>query len=108
MRIITRIAVLASLALGCVAVTAAQSPVQEPGGYRNDDYRAPVPASLRGARVITTSEAKAIWEAGSGIFIDVMPQAPRPANLPPGTIWRDRPRLTIPRSVWLPDTGYGE
>jgi PQQ-dependent catabolism-associated CXXCW motif protein len=35
-----------------------------------------------------------------------MPRAPRP-NLPPGTIWRDKPRRTIPGAVWLPDTGYG-
>src|SRR5262249_31266856 len=40
--------------------------------------------------------------------LDVLPQAPRPANLPPGTIWRDRPRRAIPGSIWLPDTGYGE
>jgi PQQ-dependent catabolism-associated CXXCW motif protein len=35
-----------------------------------------------------------------------MPRPPRP-NLPPGTIWRDKPRATIPGAVWLPDTGYG-
>ena len=38
----------------------------------------------------------------------MLPRAPRPANLPVGTIWRDRPRLDIPGSIWLPDTGYGE
>jgi len=37
-----------------------------------------------------------------------MPQAPRPANLPAGTIWRDKPRFSIPGSAWLRDTGYGE
>ena len=36
-----------------------------------------------------------------------MPQAPRPANLPAGTIWRDIPHDNIPGSIWLPDTGYG-
>ena len=30
------------------------------------------------------------------------------ANLPVGTVWRDRQRLDIPGSIWLPDTGYGE
>ena len=38
----------------------------------------------------------------------MLPHAPRPANLPPGTIWRDKARLDIPGSIWLPDTGYGE
>jgi PQQ-dependent catabolism-associated CXXCW motif protein len=80
----------------------------EPSGYRTEDYRAPVPATLAGARVVATAEAAALWRDKAAVFVDVMPQAPRPANLPPGTIWRDRPRLTIPGSAWLPDTGYGE
>jgi PQQ-dependent catabolism-associated CXXCW motif protein len=41
------------------------------------------------------------------VFIDVLPHAPKPQNLPAGTIWREKPRLNIPGSIWLPDTGYG-
>ena len=40
----------------------------EPDGYRTDDYRAPVPATLAGARVLTTAEAEAIWRAKHGRF----------------------------------------
>jgi len=36
-----------------------------------------------------------------------LPQAPKPANLPPGTIWRDKPRNSIPGAIWLPNVGYG-
>jgi PQQ-dependent catabolism-associated CXXCW motif protein len=36
-----------------------------------------------------------------------MPRPERPANLPEGTIWRDRPRDSIPGAVWVPNTGYG-
>jgi PQQ-dependent catabolism-associated CXXCW motif protein len=79
----------------------------EPDGYRLDDYRAPTPTTLRGARVISTTEAEALWRQRAAVFLDVMPHAPRPANLPAGTIWRDKPRLNIPGSAWLPDTGYG-
>lgn len=79
----------------------------EPEGYRTDNYRAPVPATLEGARVLTTAETEAIWRAKSGAFIDVMPRAPKPKNLPAGTVWRDAPRKNIPGSIWLPDTGYG-
>jgi PQQ-dependent catabolism-associated CXXCW motif protein len=79
----------------------------EPEGYRTENYRSPVPATLSGARVLTTEEALAIWRSGSGVFIDVLPRPPKPANLPAGTIWRDRPRPNIPGSIWLPDTGYG-
>ena len=86
----------------------AQLNAPEPDEYRADHYRAPVPATLKGARVLTTAEAETIWRAGSGVFIDVLPRPPKPQNLPEGTIWREKPRLNIPGSVWLPDTGYGK
>jgi PQQ-dependent catabolism-associated CXXCW motif protein len=82
--------------------------VIEPGTYRHESYRAPTPKTLRGAHVISTAEALAVWQAGAAAFVDVMTHIPRPANLPPGTIWREKPRLNIPGSVWLADTGYGE
>jgi PQQ-dependent catabolism-associated CXXCW motif protein len=81
--------------------------VPEPDGYRTDDYRSPVPDTLAGARVLSTAEAEAIWRAKTGVFIDVLPRPPKPANLPAGTVWRDKPRFNIPGSTWLPDTGYG-
>jgi PQQ-dependent catabolism-associated CXXCW motif protein len=86
----------------------AEELVPEPGGYRTEDYRAPVPDTLKGARVLSTKDAEAIWRAKSGVFIDVLPRPPKPPNLPAGTVWRDKPRFNIPGSVWLPDTGYGE
>lgn len=78
----------------------------EPPDYRMDNYRQPVPRSLQGARVVETAEAEALWKQGA-VFVDVMPQVPRPANLPAGTIWRDPPHRNIPGSLWLADTGYG-
>ncbi|HEX5508224.1 MAG TPA: PQQ-dependent catabolism-associated CXXCW motif protein [Pseudolabrys sp.] len=79
----------------------------EPTAYRFENYRAPTPQTLQGARVVTTREAEAIWKKANAIFVDVLPQSPKPQNLPPGTIWHDKPRLDIPGSIWLPDTGYG-
>ena len=38
----------------------------------------------------------------------MLPRPPKPKNLPAGTVWREKPRLNIPGSVWLPDTGYGK
>jgi PQQ-dependent catabolism-associated CXXCW motif protein len=58
--------------------------------------------------VVTTARAFELWTNGGAAFIDVLPQAPRPVGLPPQVIWRDKPRLDIPGSLWLPDTGYGE
>ena len=70
----------------------------EPSGYRMQDYRGPTPATLAGARVVTTAQAKELWKAGA-IFVDVLPHVPRPANLPPGTIWREQARM--PSAIWV-------
>ena len=105
------IAAAIRLALVVVIVAgaaAAAADVAEPDGYRLEDYRAPTPATLRGARVIGTDEAETIWRNHSAAFVDVLPRPPRPRNLPEGTLWHDKPRADIPGSVWLPDTGYGE
>jgi PQQ-dependent catabolism-associated CXXCW motif protein len=84
-----------------------QDRVPEPAGYRVEAYRAPTPATLAGARVITTAEAEDDWKGGA-VFVDVLTYVPRPANLPNGTIWHEKTRMDIPGSIWLPDTGYGE
>jgi PQQ-dependent catabolism-associated CXXCW motif protein len=83
-----------------------QNAPQEPAGYRMQDYRGPTPATLQDARVVSTVEAHELWTAGAA-FVDVLPHAPRPANLPAGTIWQEKTRFDIPGSIWLPDTGYG-
>ena len=99
---------LVALALiGCL-VGAAGPAAPEPPGYRLDSYQAPTPSTLSGGRVLSTAEAFALWRDHGAAFVDVLPQAPRPAGLPPGTVWRAKPRLDIPGSLWLPDTGYGE
>jgi PQQ-dependent catabolism-associated CXXCW motif protein len=99
---------LALVAIFVAAAGAANAEVPEPEGYRLENYRAPVPATLRGAKVIGTDEAEAIWRSHVASFVDVLPRPPRPRDLPAGTLWRDRPRANIPGSIWLPDTGYGE
>ena len=100
----------AALALGAfVLLTSpaaeAQSEVPEPEGYRMDRFRAPVPATLKGATVVSTKEVEAL--AGTAILVDVLPRPPKPQGLKEGTIWRPRPRSNIPGSVWLPNTGLG-
>src|SRR5262245_3255651 len=100
------LAVAALLPLLRLAASGQDAP-PEPDGYRQDNYRAPTPAGLQGARTGTTAEAETRWPARARVVGDGMAPVPKPKNLPPGTIWRDKPRLNIPGRTWLPDTGYG-
>jgi PQQ-dependent catabolism-associated CXXCW motif protein len=101
------IRLLGAALLGLLPAAAGAQTVPEPDDYRMDEYRAPVPAELTGGTVLGPEEAHALWSRGGVAFIDVLPQAPKPANLPAGTIWRDKPRDSIPGSIWLPNVGYG-
>lgn len=98
---------LALVAGGLAAGAAGAESVPEPDGYRMDDYRAPTPATLKGAKVVDTVAAHALWKAGEAVFVDAMPRPPKPANLPPNTVWRDLPRDSVPGAVWLANVGFG-
>ncbi|MEO0957687.1 MAG: PQQ-dependent catabolism-associated CXXCW motif protein [Pseudomonadota bacterium] len=87
-------------------LAAAADPVPEPTGYRMEAFRAPVPETLSGAFVVDTGQAEALWRAGIA-FVDVMPRDEKPANLPEGTLWIDKPRKSIPGALWVPNVGYG-
>lgn len=100
---IRAMAVLLMLSAPAVAQT-----VPEPSDYRLDHYRAPVPGQITGGTTVGPEEAHALWTDGKTAFIDVMPQPPKPANLPEGTIWREKPHETIPGAMWLPNVGYGK
>jgi PQQ-dependent catabolism-associated CXXCW motif protein len=82
------------------------SPAVAEDGYRLDNYRAPTPAGLDGARVIDTNEAKALWEGGQAVFIDVLP-AILGQGLHQGRWLVTQPRRHIPGSLWLPNVGKG-
>src|SRR5690349_24742736 len=83
------------------------APPSEPSTYRTDDYRKPVPLTLKGATVLSSADAMKVWSAKTAVFIDVYPHPPKPADLPAGTIWRDTSHMTIEDAVWLPNVGYG-
>lgn len=85
----------------------AEGSVAEPDGYRMDAYRAPVPATLKGARVIDTEAAEALKNEGA-VFVDVFPQAPKPPSLPKSVVWRTPKHMSIKGAEWLPNIGYGK
>jgi len=86
---------------------APQPPPPEPDGYRFEPYRAPVPATLTGAEVLTPEAAAALWREKAAVFIDVLPRPPRPAGLPAGTVWHEARHDSIPGAHWLPNVGFG-
>ena len=83
----------------------ATAQVPEPDAYRGEPYRAPVPATLRGATVVDAGDAIRLHSENVP-FLDVLPRKTRPQGLPEGTIWREPPHETIPGAVWLWDTGW--
>jgi len=93
--------------LSVVATAGEDKVVPEPDGYRMDDFRSPVPQTLKGARVVSQEEAEALWNEKTAVFIDVYPRAPKPPNLPASTVWRDPTHMTMERAHWLPNVGYG-
>ena len=97
----------AVVALAGGRVAAAAGAPEEPESYRQENYRSPVPATLSGARVVATAEAERLWRDKAAVFVDVLPRPVKPATLPKGTVWRDKPRFDIPGSIWLPNVGYG-
>jgi PQQ-dependent catabolism-associated CXXCW motif protein len=82
-------------------------PVAEPSDYRMDEFRKPVPATLKGAKVLSSDEASALWATNTAVFIDVYPHAPKPDNLPATTLWREPTHYSIENSIWLANIGYG-
>ena len=55
-----------------IGAAGGEKPPPEPDDYRMDDYRAPTPDTLRGATVLTTEQARAIWQRHDAVFIDVL------------------------------------
>lgn len=107
----TAAALIAGAMLAAVAVPAAadqRQAVAEPGDYRLEDFRAPVPATLQGATVLTTEALVDLRRLRPDIvLIDVLPAPRKPKELRPGAIWIPKARRNVPGSVWLPNTGYG-
>lgn len=95
------------LILGLCLAAPAFADVPEPSDYRQDNYRADVPATLKGATVVDAERVHAMMAEQAVVVIDVFPQPPRPAELPATTLWHPPVRHDIPGSIWLANVGFG-
>ena len=93
--------------LGLAVAWPAAAEVPEPSDYRQDNYRADVPATLKGATVIGAKVLHDLIAKEPVVVIDVLPQPPRPAELPATTLWHPAARHDIPGSIWLANVGFG-
>ena len=82
--------------------------VPEPPGYRMKKYRAPVPATVAGASVVSTEQLEAMVNAGGVVLVDVLPAPRKPPNMLPSVPWMPVPHRNIPGSIWLPEVGRGK
>ena len=74
------------------AVTA----VPEPQGYRMEKYRAPVPATLAGATVLTTEALRRLIAERHPILVDVLPKPRKPKDRPVDRVWVEPPAREHP------------
>jgi quinoprotein dehydrogenase-associated probable ABC transporter substrate-binding protein/PQQ-dependent catabolism-associated CXXCW motif protein len=86
----------------------AASAVPEPDGYRMDKYRTPVPATLKGATVLSTAALQRLIAERQPVLVDVLPKTRKPQDRDQAQLWLEPKRDDVPGSVWLPNVGYGE
>lgn len=86
----------------------AASTVPEPDGYRLDKYRTAVPATLKGATVLSTAALQRLIAERQPVLVDVLPKTRKPKDRDQAQLWLEPKRDHLPGSAWLPNIGYGE
>lgn len=81
--------------------------VEEPDGYRVDEYDDVVPETLTGASRVTALDVWKLQIEHNAVVIDVIPEHRRPDVLPEGQLWIPVPHTGIAGAIWLPDVGFG-
>ncbi len=81
--------------------------VPVPDGYRQDDYRAPVPDSVPGGEVLHLPAMRELVARGGAVLVDVLPAPRRPDAIRPGSPWLPQPHRTLPDALWWPEVGRG-
>ena len=97
---------LAPFAMLVILPLLAAATVPEPEGFHLDNYNAPVPEMLTGARTVDAGALAAAMAEGA-IAIDVLAAPRRPPSLPQDRPWLPVPRMHVPGSLWWPEVGRG-
>ncbi len=95
---------LGSAACAAAVLLACSTAAPVPEGYWAGPTDAPVPASLRGGRVLHTAALRRLLRERP-VLIDVSGAPRRPQQLAPGSVWLPPPHLDIPGSRWIPGAG---
>ena len=108
------VAALASVTIGSAATAGsnakpgvAATPPPEPTGFWTGPVNDPVPATLKGGKVIHTRDLAALLKHTNAVVVDVSNAPRRPENLPSTTTWLPVPHPAIPGAIWIPGAGLG-
>jgi PQQ-dependent catabolism-associated CXXCW motif protein len=78
-------------------------------GYRLSAYRAAVPASIEGGKLITLDALEQLIVKDKPLLVDVMNSEPSMLNRYSfGLLGTNAARTNIPGSIWLPKIGHGK
>jgi len=103
----TLLVIVLSVSVFGTPVFAEEFDVDPNTGFRMDKYRAPVPGSIPGGTTVDTPFVKQRHDAGSMVFIDVLPPKGMGADPIDGFWLITEPRISISGSIWLPEVGRG-
>lgn len=89
------------------AASTASAAVPEPNGFRMNEYRAEVPATVAGGDVVHAARIRELAQHNGVVLIDVYPAPRRPAGMRPDALWLPPVHRNLPGSLWWPEVGLG-
>jgi PQQ-dependent catabolism-associated CXXCW motif protein len=90
-----------------LSFAAASDNAPEPEGYWTGPIEAPVPATIRGGKVIHADALSAMLDSEHPLIIDVSNTPKRPEGMAADAPWIPVAHDAVPGSLWIPDVGLG-
>lgn len=89
-------------------LASAASSVPEPAGFWTGAPTGPVPATIKGGKVIDAKALDELRRSTAAVLIDVSPRPPKPAGQAANKKWLPPSHKSLPSSIWLADMGRGK